>query len=59
MTNKEIGAMCAEFRKTIDVKQGEIASELNVSVETISAFENGRTNNARVLMWYIEHGMTL
>ena len=39
MTNKEIGAMCADFRKTIDVKQGEIASELNVSVETISAFE--------------------
>ena len=59
MTNKEIGAKCAEFRKTIDVKQSEIASDLNVSVETISAFENGRTNNARVLVWYIEHGMTL
>lgn len=59
MTTKEIGAKCAEFRKTIDVKQLEIASDLNVSVETISAFENGRTNNARVLMWYIEHGMTL
>ena len=59
MTNKEIGIMCAEFRKAIDVKQSEIASDLNVSVETISAFENGRTNNARVLMWYIEHGMTL
>lgn len=58
MTNKEIGAMCADFRKTIDVKQSKIASDLNVSVETISAFENGRTNNARVLMWYIEHGMT-
>ena len=59
MTTKEMGAKCAEFRKTIDVKQSEIASDLNVSVETISAFENGRTNNARVLMWYIEHGMTL
>lgn len=59
MTNKEMGTKCAEFRKTIDVKQSEIASDLNVSVETISAFENGRTNNARVLMWYIEHGMTL
>ena len=59
MTTKEMGAKCAEFRKTIDVKQSEIASDLNVSVETISAFENGRTNNERVLMWYIEHGMTL
>lgn len=59
MDNIAIGNLCQTWRKENNIKQSDIASDLDVSVETISAFENGRTNNARVLMWYIEHGLTL
>ena len=54
-----MGKKCADWRKENTIPQSIIASDLNVSVETISAFEHGRTNNARVLSWYIEHGFRL
>lgn len=54
-----IGNLCQMWRKENNIKQSDIASDLDVSVETISAFEHGRTNNARVLIWYIEHGFSL
>ena len=59
MDIKLIGEKCAEYRKQNKILQSEIAEELGVSIETISAFEHGRTNNAVVLSWYIEHGFTL
>lgn len=63
MTNseilREIGAKCADYRKSHLILQSVIADELNVSIETISAFEHGRTNNAVVLSWYIRHGLKL
>ena len=52
----DICRTCAEWRKDNKIPQSVIANDLNVSCETISAFEHGRTNNARVLSWYIEHG---
>ena len=55
----EIGGKCAEFRKYKKIPQSVIAKELGVSVETISAFEHGRTNNAVVLSWYIKNGLKL
>ena len=56
---KELGEKCAEYRKQNKILQSEIAEELGVSTETISAFEHGRTNNAVVLSWYIRHGLKL
>ena len=56
---KEIGKRCAEYRKENNITQYTIAKELGVSVETISAFEHGRTNNAVVLSWYIKNGLKL
>lgn len=54
-----IAKNCAQWRLECGYTQKQIADSLGVSVETISAFEHGRTNNARVLSWYIEHGFTL
>lgn len=59
MDIKELGEKCAEYRKQNKILQSEIADELGVSTETISAFEHGRTNNAVVLSWYIRHGLKL
>lgn len=59
MELKEITEKCAYWRLECGYTQKQIADSLGVSVETISAFEHGRTNNARVLSWYIEHGFKL
>ena len=58
MDMEYITAKCATWRKENNIPQSVIANDIQVSVETISAFEHGRTNNARVLSWYIEHGFT-
>ena len=58
MDTKTIGKMCADWRKSEGgYSQKQIADDLGLSPETISAFEHGRTNNAVILSWYIEHGL--
>lgn len=55
-----VGLNCQEFRRTKTLyRQSDVAKDLRYSVENISAFENGRNDNARILMWYILHGMEL
>ena len=43
-------------RRQAKVKQSEVAKELGYSLENISAFENGRNNNAEILLYYIKRG---
>lgn len=59
MNISELGKKCREWRKDNYIPQRIIANDLGVSIELISAFEHGRTNNATILMWYIEHGFAL
>lgn len=55
-----IGLNCQEYRRTkTSYTQVDVAKELGYSVENISAFENSRNDNMRILMWYILHGMEL
>lgn len=54
---KFVGARCRTFRQSIGLKQEVVAKETGYSVETVSGFENGRNNNASILLWYIAHGM--
>ena len=54
-----LGDRCRMWRLESGYTQQQIADSLDVSPETISAFEHGRTNNALVLRWYIEHGFNL
>lgn len=55
-----VGLNCQEFRRTKTLyTQVDVAKDLGYSVENVSAFENSRNDNMRILMWYILHGMEL
>ena len=54
---KEIGQKCKEFRKKIKASQRDVANDLCYTAENISAFENGRNDNAIILLWYVRNGL--
>lgn len=53
----ELGRRCKEFRVEHGYHQIDVAIDTGYSVENISAFETGRNDNARILLWYFSHGM--
>ena len=53
---KKLGIMCREFRREHGILLRDIAFDLDYSIETISAFELGKINTSRVLLWYVVHG---
>ena len=59
MNNKELGAICRAYRESLGLLQSDVAKDVNYSKENVSAFENGRNNNARILQWYLEHGLII
>lgn len=56
---KNLGLKCKEFRVSLGVLQSDVANDTGYSLENISAFETGRNDNARILLWYFMHGMTV
>ena len=56
---KTLGKICQEFRRTHGLSQTKAAFDTHYSIENISAFERGRNDNARILLWYIAHGLTV
>lgn len=54
---REIGQKCKQYRMDRGYFQIDIARDTGYSVENISAFETGRNDNARILLWYFAHGM--
>lgn len=57
LTLKQIGPKCKQYRERIGYIQIDVARDLGYSVNNISSFENGRNDNAQILLWYIAHGM--
>ena len=53
----DMGQRCKEFRAKHGYYQRDVARDTGYSVENISAFETGRNDNARILLWYFVHGM--
>lgn len=53
----DMGRRCKEFRVERGYYQADVARDTGYSVENISAFETGRNDNARILLWYFVHGM--
>ena len=53
----EMGRRCKQFRVDHGYYQSDVAADTGYSVENISSFETGRNDNARILLWYFEHGM--
>lgn len=43
-------------RELAHVTQKQVADDLGCTIQLVSAFEQGRTNNAVMLMYYIEKG---
>ena len=56
---REVGRCCKQYRKEHGFHQADVAKETGYSVENISSFETGRNDNARILLWYFEHGMQI
>lgn len=54
---REMGCRCKQFRIHRGYLQSDVAADTGYSVENISSFETGRNDNARILLWYFEHGM--
>lgn len=54
---KEIGQICKNFRIKKGFTQRDVAEDLCYTSENISAFENGRNDNAIILLWYIKNGL--
>lgn len=53
---KAVGRICSEARKKRGFKQYQIAGAIGCyEPSTISMFENGRINNARLLLWYVNN----
>ena len=55
---KIIGSACKRIRRELHMTQAQVGNAVGYTAKTISAFENGRVNNAFVLLWYLEHGLT-
>ena len=56
---KDLGLSCKIFRLSRGYYQRDVAEDTGYTVENISAFECGRNDNSRILLWYISHGMTI
>ena len=56
--SKTVGRICKRFRKEkTNLTQSDVARELCYVKTNVSAFENGRNNNANILLWYIMRGL--
>lgn len=55
---REMGRRCKQYRIDLGLHQTDVAADTGYSVENISSFENGRNDNARILLWYLSCGMT-
>lgn len=54
---KHLGAACREWRKTqTNMTSEDMGNKLGVTQTTISAFENGHTNNLYIFMGYVNEG---
>lgn len=54
---KRVGNQCREYRQSLGKLQNDVADDTGYSPMNISAFENGRNCNYRILLWYVHHGI--
>lgn len=53
----DIGIECRKFRYGLGFTQSDVARETGYSVDNISKFECGKTNNLKIFMWYLRKGL--
>lgn len=54
---KDVGARCKALRLDLELLQSDVARDIGYSAENISSFETGRNDNARIMLWYVAHGL--
>ena len=59
MQLKELGKKCREFRIKNGITIDEIAEQSNYSLWNVYKFEQGRVNNALILLAYLNLGLHL
>lgn len=50
-----VGQICKARRRAMGIPQKSVALSLHMSYQNIGAFENGRCNNAIILLWYLRN----
>lgn len=54
---KKLGLMCKEFRcKKLKKTQSEVAEDLQLTISSISMFENGNSRSTDILLYYLING---
>lgn len=54
---KKLGLLCKEFRcKKLKKTQSEVAEELQLTISSISMFENGNSRSSDILLYYLISG---
>lgn len=60
MSLAKIGRICKQYRKKVlKCTQRDVSRELGFTQSNVSSFENGRNDSYIILLWYMEHGLTL
>lgn len=52
----DLGNQCRKYRNDLKLTQSDVAKDTGYSVDNISKFENGKTNNLKIFMWYLRRG---
>ena len=52
----DLGNQCRKYRNDLKCTQSDVARDTGYSVDNISKFENGKTNNLKIFMWYLRKG---
>ena len=56
---RDIGNACKRYRQYLGKTQLDVAGDLGYTSKAISGFECGRSYNALILLWYVDHGIDL
>lgn len=56
---KIIGQRCQEFRAQHNYLQSKVAEDTGYSIESVSAFENGRNDCTKIFLWYVARGLDI
>ena len=59
LLQRNIAERCKTFRIELGYTQAEVAEELHVSPQAVSAFESCRNNFATIYHWYIKKGVKI
>ena len=51
----DVGLLCRAYRIANDQTLKDVSIRMGCSLSTIGYFERGHNNNAKIMLWYVEH----